>query len=95
MRNADQERIDTENIVPSYILRKKQSLIYQTEGRRTNRQQRQLRDQYSACPKSQSEHVIDGKKYIVTRHFTGEKDINKVISELAISRANREMGLRN
>lgn len=53
----------------------------------------QLLRQYSSCPTEQREYDIDGKKYAVTRHFTGDKDINQSILELAISRANREMGL--
>lgn len=50
-------------------------------------------EQYASCPKEQKIYEIDGKKYTVTRHFTGDKNINQVAMELAISRANREMGL--
>ena len=35
----------------------------------------------------------DGKKYIVTRHFAGDKEIGRLITELARSRADRETGL--
>ena len=38
-------------------------------------------------------YVIDGKRYTVIRHFTGDKNINQVVAELAISRVNREMGI--
>ncbi|MDE7083591.1 MAG: hypothetical protein K2O89_07845 [Clostridia bacterium] len=50
-------------------------------------------ERYKSCPKCEREYVIDGKKYIVTRHFTGDKNINQVVAELAVRRANREMGL--
>lgn len=49
---------------------------------------------YESCPASQSEYVIDGETLIVTRHFVGDKDVNKVITELAFARADREMGLQ-
>lgn len=61
--------------------------------RKTNIDLKQSEEQYGACPSSRKEYVIDGRKYMVTRHFTGEKDINEWIIELAIDRANREMGL--
>ncbi|MCH5148343.1 MAG: hypothetical protein J1G05_03140 [Clostridiales bacterium] len=53
----------------------------------------ELIEQYSSCPKDKATYDIDGNKYTVTRHFTGDKDINQVISELAESRAGRETGL--
>ena len=57
-----------------------------------NKSPQQLIKLYAACPISQKEYEIDGKKYMVTRRFTGDKDINKLITELAVSRANRESG---
>ena len=53
----------------------------------------QLIVQYASCPESQTEYETDGKKYKVTRHFTGDKSINQVIYSIAESRADREMGL--
>lgn len=61
--------------------------------RLTNKKPEQLIEQYASCPTEQNVYEIDGKKYTVTRHFTGDKNINQVVAELAISRANREMGL--
>ena len=57
-----------------------------------NKNLRQLTEEYACCPTSQNDYEIDGKKYAVTRHFTGDKDINRIIYELAISRADRETG---
>ncbi|MDE5859290.1 MAG: hypothetical protein K2H23_02720 [Oscillospiraceae bacterium] len=51
----------------------------------------ELNEKYSACPVRVSEYEIDGKKYVVHSHFVGNKDINKVISEIAFNRAAYEV----
>lgn len=58
-----------------------------------NKDPKKLMEEYSSCPAETKEYVSDGKKITVIRHFTGDKDINKVIADLAESRAKREMGL--
>ncbi len=58
-----------------------------------NKTLQQLIEQYASYPISQKVYETDGKKYNVTRHFTGDKNINKAVIDLAVSRANREMGL--
>ena len=50
-------------------------------------------ERYASCKTEQNIYEIDGKKYIVTRHFAGDKNINEVIAKSAVSRAKREMGL--
>ena len=47
----------------------------------------ELNEKYSACPIRVSEYEIDGKKYVVHSHFVGNKDIDKVISEIAFNKA--------
>lgn len=47
----------------------------------------ELNEKYSACPVRVNEYEIDGKKYVVHSHFVGNKDIDKVISEIAFNRA--------
>ena len=47
----------------------------------------ELNQKYSACPVRVSEYEIDDKKYVVHSHFVGNKDIDKVISEIAFNRA--------
>lgn len=47
----------------------------------------ELNEKYSACPVRVSEYEIDGKKYVVHSHFIGNKDIDKVISEIAFNHA--------
>lgn len=58
-----------------------------------NKKTADLTERYSSCPSSQTEYEMDGKRYTVTRYFTGDKNLNKIVSELAISRADREAGL--
>ena len=58
-----------------------------------NRKPEQLIKQYASCPQQQTVYEIDGRKYTVTRHFTGDKKINEAAMQLAVNRANREMGL--
>lgn len=65
-------------------------LAFFTEGNHTNRPVKPLPEQYAACPTSKELHEIDGKTYLVTRHFTKEKDLGKIILELA-----REQAMRN
>ncbi len=44
-------------------------------------------EQHKGCPKHTNEYEIGGKKYIVHSHFVGQKDIDKVLSDIAVSRA--------
>ena len=46
-----------------------------------------LNKKYSDCHVTVREYEIDGKKYIVHSHFVGNKDIDKVISEIAFNKA--------
>ena len=46
-------------------------------------------EQYAACPTSKELHETDGKKYLVTRHFTKKKEIGKIILEIAREQAMR------
>ena len=53
----------------------------------------QLSEQFACCPAEQKEYEIDGQIYKVTRHFTGDKNINQVIYSLAETCADRDAGL--
>ncbi len=44
-------------------------------------------------PTSQRKCEINGKRFLITRHFDGNQDLKTLMAEIAISRANREMGL--
>ena len=44
-------------------------------------------------PTSKRRCVIDGKSFIVTRHFVGDKSLNAIMAEIAITRADREMSI--
>ena len=67
--------------------------IYFFAGCKKTEKSEELIKRYSSCPTEKKEYEISGRKYTVIRHFTGDKDINLAILELAVSRANREMGL--
>ena len=49
--------------------------------------------EFSSAPTSINEYEIRGKKYIVTSHYVGEKEIRQVIYALATDRAKRELGI--
>lgn len=54
----------------------------------------QLKAEYLSRPSSESEYEIDGTKYAVERIFTEDRDLDKLIYELAIARASRETDLQ-
>ena len=47
----------------------------------------ELRQNYEDKPTSQSVYEIDGVQYVVVSHYTGNKDINKVIGSIAEKQA--------
>lgn len=59
----------------------------------TNQRTENNKQQTENYPTSKRKCVIDGKRFIITRHFVGEKDLSTLMAEIAVSRANREMGL--
>lgn len=48
-------------------------------------------EQHKDCPEHINEYEINGKKYIVHSHFVGTKDIDKVLSDIAVNRALSEV----
>lgn len=44
-------------------------------------------EQHKDCPEHTNEYEINGKRYIVHSHFVGKKDIDKVLSDIAVNRA--------
>lgn len=59
----------------------------------TNNKTDRTNNQSESYPASQRRCVIDGKRFIVTRHFAGDKDLGSILTEFAINHANKEMGL--
>ena len=49
--------------------------------------------EFGSAPTTTSEYEIRGKKYIVTSHYAGDKDIGQVIYAIATDRAKRELGI--
>lgn len=64
-------------------------------GTTTNKTLEQLREEFAGAPTSQKEYMIEGKKYIVTSHFCGNKNVDEVLRRIAVNRAYREAGLKN
>ena len=52
-------------------------------------------EHHKDCPEHTNEYEIDGKRYIVHSHFVGQKDIDKVLSEIAVNRALSEVLYNN
>ena len=52
-------------------------------------------EQHKGCPEHTNEYEINGKRYIVHSHFVGKKDIDKVLSEIAVNRALSEVLYKN
>ncbi len=50
----------------------------------------EMNEQNKDCHVSVTEQIIEGKKYIITSHFIGEKDIDTVIRSIAFTRAMSE-----
>ena len=53
----------------------------------------QLSAEHGSAPTSMREYEIGGKRYIVTSHYAGEKEIDSTIRSISIDRAKREMGI--
>lgn len=60
-------------------------------GTFTNKTLQQLREEFSGAPTSQQEYMIEGKRYIVTSHYTGNKDVDEVIRKIAVNRAYKDL----
>lgn len=60
---------------------------------KTNKKTENTKKQKENYPTSERRCVIDGKRFVVTRHFEGDKSLSAIMAEIAISRANREMGI--
>ena len=60
-------------------------------GTFTNKTLQQLREEFSGAPTSQHEYMIEGKRYIVTSHYTGNKDVDEVIRKIAVNRAYKDL----
>lgn len=51
----------------------------------------ELNEKYKDCTVRTSRYFVDGKEYIVHSHFCGNKDIDKVISSIALTHAMSDM----
>ena len=53
----------------------------------------QLQEKYADCPRVAAACEIEGRRYQIIRHFTGQAELGKMVAELALRRADREAGL--
>ncbi len=51
----------------------------------------EMNEQYKDCPVQINEYEVNGRRYRVTSHFIGDKDINDVMYRYAEERAMNEM----
>lgn len=56
-----------------------------------NKTMQEMNEQFKDCPVHQNIYEVDGRKYRVTSHFIGNRDINDVIYNYAVNRAVGEM----
>ena len=47
--------------------------------------------EFGSAPTSTSEDEIGGRKYIVTSHYVGKKNVDNVLREIAVKRAYSDM----
>ena len=50
----------------------------------------ELNERYKDKPTSKAVYEVDGQRYAVTSHFVGDKDLDKVLYDLAFKRAFQE-----
>ena len=55
----------------------------------------ELKEKYKAVPVSNQVIQIDGISYIVVSHYSGDKDINKVVRNIALSKAYEDMKIHS
>ena len=55
----------------------------------------ELNERYKDKPTSKAVYEVDGQRYAVTSHFVGEKDLDKVLYELAFKRAFQKKELKS
>ena len=53
----------------------------------------QLQEKYADCPRVAAACEIEGRRYYIIRHFTGQAELGKMVAELALRRADREARL--
>ena len=52
---------------------------------------KELNDKFKDCPTQMTEIEIEGRKYVVISHFTGQKDLDDVVYKHAYKQAMDEV----
>lgn len=55
----------------------------------------ELKEMYSSAPVSSQVLIIDGISYTVVSHYSGDKDINKVVRSIAFNKAYEDMKIHS
>ena len=50
-----------------------------------------MKQQYETTPVSNKEYCIDNTKFLVVSHYTGGKDVDEVLTDIAIKKAYADM----
>ena len=51
----------------------------------------ELNEKYRDCPSRMAEYKVNGKNFIVKSHFVGNKNLNKVLYDIAFNKAMTEI----
>ena len=62
-------------------------------GMETNHKTENTKNAEADYPISERKSEMDGKQFLIIRHFIGDKDLSALMMGIAVQRANREMGL--
>lgn len=63
--------------------------------RRQKQTMQDMKEQFGGMPTSRDVIVIDGVSYTVVSHYTGKKDVDRVIREIAEKQALADMSSQN
>ena len=69
------------------------SLFIYIGGMKTNHKTESMKNSKENYPTSQRKCEIGGKRFLVIRHFVGDKDLSTLMTGIAAQRASREMGV--
>ena len=76
-----------------FIRTQTSSLVIYIGGMKTNHKTENMKNAKENYPTSQRKCEIGGKRFLVIRHFVGDKDLSTLMAGIAAQRANREMGI--
>lgn len=70
-----------------FISRQKKIKRKKMENKMKTNNANELNEKFMNCPSQRNEYEIDGKKYVVVSHFTGQKNLENVVYRNAFQQA--------